>query len=129
MLTEIPLLAIVPDALVPANAAVACTKSLPRFDTIAVVSALCEAVTTELLFMPKLMPLALSNSTVPVVAAVWVPAAMILTPSAAPPPGATLKLSWKPLVLFVIDPEIFAPLKVVFVLLKYSVTEGTDGTV
>jgi hypothetical protein len=38
--TEIPPLAIVPDALVPAKAAVACTKSEPRFEAIAVVSAL-----------------------------------------------------------------------------------------
>jgi hypothetical protein len=37
MLTEIPLLAIVPEALVPAKAAVACTKSLPLLEAMAVV--------------------------------------------------------------------------------------------
>jgi len=37
MLTEIPVLFMVPEALVPAKAAVAWTKSEPRFDAIAVV--------------------------------------------------------------------------------------------
>src|SRR5678816_2863164 len=37
-LTEMLLLAMVPDAFVPLNPAVAATKSLPRFDAIAVVS-------------------------------------------------------------------------------------------
>ena len=36
-LTEIPFDAMVPEAFVPAKTALACTKSLPRFDAIAVV--------------------------------------------------------------------------------------------
>src|SRR3990167_3916012 len=62
MLTEIPPEAMVPDALVPAKAAVACTKSEPRFEAIAVVSALCDPVTV-LPFRPKLIPFELEKTT------------------------------------------------------------------
>ena len=80
---------------------------------------------TELLDIPKERPLLFAKTTVPVVLAVCVPAARMLYPSAPPPPGATLRLNSRPFVLSVSDPEMLAPLKVVFVLLKYSVTDGT----
>jgi hypothetical protein len=57
---------------------------LPPVDTPADIPAKL-AVTTELLDIPKLIPLELANDTVPVVLAVCVPAAIILTPSPAPP--------------------------------------------
>jgi len=55
MLTEMPPLAMVPEAEVPANAAVACTKSVPLFEAIAVVIALCAPVIVPA-FSPKLIP-------------------------------------------------------------------------
>lgn len=61
MLTLIPFDAIVPEALVPAKAAAACTKSDPRLEAIAVVSALWLAVIEDSL-NPKLIPLAFENS-------------------------------------------------------------------
>lgn len=76
ILTEIPLLAIVPLADVPANAAEAATKSLPRLDAIAVVNALCEAVIAAPL-KPNESPFAFENApmiSLPVAASVkaWV---------------------------------------------------------
>ncbi len=54
--------------------------------------------------IPKVMPLLLTNATVPVVAAVWVPAARMLYPSAPPPPAAADKLSVKPALLLAVVP-------------------------
>lgn len=58
--TEMPLLAIVPEALVPANAAVAWTKSLPRFEAIAVVKKAGKLRLRPELLAVTLTPLAVS---------------------------------------------------------------------
>ena len=63
-------------------------ESVTAFDCIAVVSPLWDAVIMELLDMPNVIPFELLNITVPVVLAVCVPAARMLTPSPAPPAPA-----------------------------------------
>ena len=60
---------------------------------------------------PKVTPFALSNRSVFAVVAVRVPAAIPIPP---PPPGAATDIdSCKPAVFIVIEPDMFAPLKVV----------------
>ena len=100
--TEIPLDAIVPEAEVPANAAVACTKSEPRLLAIAVVSPSWEAVTVDAA-IPKDTPLEFENMTVPV-NAFCVPALI-----ATPPPTAASTLTEIPLEAIV--PDAFVPAK------------------
>ena len=82
--TDIPLLAIVPEAFVPAKAAVAATKFDPALEAIAVVSPLCEAVIV-LPAKPNETPLELLNTTLLVVTVLTLSAIPTAAAPAAPP--------------------------------------------
>lgn len=72
---------------------------------LAVVKPLCEAVIVPLLDRPKVIPLLLANSTVPVLW-VWAPEPLIVGPP--PPPGAATLIE---IALEAIVPEALVPLK------------------